>query len=182
MKLTRLDHGMDKNCLLALGDLQQRRIEGAFTDEWGRHLPALPRADLLNWGADAIFDVVDRKPKFGATTHAGADRCRELRRAQWVADSGPRTRHHGAGVVPGRRLGVRLHGFGKLFGSRSSIAVRSTRSTSSPAGTGRPTTRLYLWDEIARASCLQAHAERVSVAERLTRLSRQGERVQRAAV
>ena len=36
-----------------------------FTDEWGGGgRPRCRATDLLNWGADAIFDVVDRKLKF----------------------------------------------------------------------------------------------------------------------
>jgi hypothetical protein len=37
-----------------------------FTDEWGGGTQPRCRAtDLLNWGADAIFDIVDKKMKFG---------------------------------------------------------------------------------------------------------------------
>jgi len=36
-----------------------------FTDEWGGGgRPRCRATDLLNWGADAIFDIVDRKLKF----------------------------------------------------------------------------------------------------------------------
>src|SRR5439155_8983051 len=36
-----------------------------FTDEWGGGTRARCRAtDLANWGADAIFDIVDRKLRF----------------------------------------------------------------------------------------------------------------------
>ena len=38
-----------------------------FTDEWGGGTrPRCRASDLPNWGADAIFDIVDRKLKFGA--------------------------------------------------------------------------------------------------------------------
>jgi hypothetical protein len=37
-----------------------------FTDEWGGGLrPRCRASDLPNWGADAIFDIVDRKMRFG---------------------------------------------------------------------------------------------------------------------
>jgi hypothetical protein len=37
-----------------------------FTDEWGGGTrPRCRAADLPNWGADAIFDIVDRKLRFG---------------------------------------------------------------------------------------------------------------------
>ena len=51
----------------------------------------------------------------------------ELRRAQRLDHPGAGPRHHGAGVVPGRRVGVRLHRFRQSGRDRvSSIAVRST--------------------------------------------------------
>src|SRR4029450_418931 len=37
-----------------------------FTDEWGGGTrPRCRATDLPNWGADAIFDIVDRKLRFG---------------------------------------------------------------------------------------------------------------------
>ena len=37
-----------------------------FTDEWGGGTrPRCRATDLPNWGADAIFDIVDKKLKFG---------------------------------------------------------------------------------------------------------------------
>src|SRR5919108_4138765 len=42
-----------------------------------------------------------------------ADGYGELRRAQRLSDSRARARHHGAGVVSGRRVRLRLHGFGE---------------------------------------------------------------------
>ena len=51
--------------LLALGDVQQRRDEGHLHGRVGRrHQRALPLDDRLNWGANAIFDIVDRKMVF----------------------------------------------------------------------------------------------------------------------
>src|SRR4030095_13834155 len=38
-----------------------------FTDEWGGgSRPRRPATDLPNWGADAIFDIVDRKLRFAS--------------------------------------------------------------------------------------------------------------------
>ncbi len=92
-----------------------------FTDEWGGGTRPRCRAiDLLNWGADAIFDIVDQQAGVrGLLQDAGAaDRAGKLRGAQRLADPGARARHHGAGVVSGRRVGVRLHRFGAPEGDR----------------------------------------------------------------
>ena len=83
-----------------------------FTDEWGGGTrPRCRATDLPNWGADAIFDIVDKKLVFGGYYKMPAAQTEhgELRRAQRLADSGARPRHHGAGLVSGRRVGVRLH-------------------------------------------------------------------------
>ena len=57
-----------------------------------------------------------------------ADVARELRRAQRLADSDPGPRRHGAGVVSGRHLGVRLDRRRRSrTRSPTSIAARSTR-------------------------------------------------------
>ena len=83
-----------------------------FTDEWGGGTrPRCRATDLPNWGADAIFEVVDRKLKFAGYYKLPAPQigAGELRRAQRVARAGARPRHHGAGLVSGRRVGVRLH-------------------------------------------------------------------------
>ena len=87
-----------------------------FTDEWGGGTrPRCRATDLPTWGANAIFDIVDRKLQFARLLQAAgaADRGGELRRAQRIDDPGARPRHHGAGVVSGRHLGVRLHRFGQ---------------------------------------------------------------------
>ena len=83
-----------------------------FTDEWGGGTrPRCRATDPPTWGADAIFDIVDRKLHVRELLQAagGADRGRELRRAQRLDHPGAGARHHGPGVVSGRDLGVRLH-------------------------------------------------------------------------
>ena len=67
VKPTRLDHVMDKN--FAYWHSATFNNDGSkvlFTDEWGGGTrPRCRATDLPNWGADAIFDIVDRKLKFG---------------------------------------------------------------------------------------------------------------------
>jgi hypothetical protein len=67
VKPTRLDHVMDKN--FAYWHSATFNNDGSkvlFTDEWGGGTrPRCRATDLPNWGADAIFDVVDRKLKLG---------------------------------------------------------------------------------------------------------------------
>ena len=68
--------------LLALGDVQQRRQEGAVHRRVGRrHAAALPRDRPAEWGADAIFTI--------ARTQAAARRattsCRRRRRRRRTA-------------------------------------------------------------------------------------------------
>jgi hypothetical protein len=62
----RLDQVSDKNCLLAPATFNNDGTKVVFTDEWGGGTQPRCRAtDLLNWGADAIFDIVDKKMRFG---------------------------------------------------------------------------------------------------------------------
>ncbi len=109
-----------------------------FTDEWGGGgRPRCRAVDPLTWGADAIYDIVDKKMvSQGLLQDAGgADRAGELRRAQRLADPGARPRHHGAGVVPGRPVGVRLHRFReRRKRSPTSTAARSTARRCSSGG------------------------------------------------
>jgi hypothetical protein len=67
VKPVRLDHVTDKN--FAYWHSATFNNDGSkviFTDEWGGGVRARCRAtDLPNWGADAIFEIVDRKLKFG---------------------------------------------------------------------------------------------------------------------
>ena len=90
-----------------------------FTDELGGGSGAHCNAATgPTKGADAIYDIVGR----GDKPHAGVQellqdpadqrRHRELRGAQRLADPGHGPRHHGPGVVPGRRLGLGLHQLG----------------------------------------------------------------------
>jgi hypothetical protein len=64
---TRLDFVADKN--FAYWHSATFNVDGTkviFTDEWGGGTRPRCRAeDPLTWGADAVFDIVDRKLKFG---------------------------------------------------------------------------------------------------------------------
>ncbi len=71
---------------------------------------AAATTDKLEWGANALFTIENNKMVFksyykmpAAQTDFG-----ELRRAQRIADSDSGPRSHGAGVLPGRPLDVRL--------------------------------------------------------------------------
>ena len=114
-----------------------------FTDEWGGGgRPRCRAVDPLTWGADAIYDIVDKK-----LVHKGYYKmpAAQTEQENCVAHNGSlipgaRPRHHGAVVVPGRRVGVRLHRFGqrernRVFRSRP--AQRARRWP--PAATGRRT-------------------------------------------
>jgi hypothetical protein len=63
---TRLDHVSDKNfAYWHSATFNNDGTKVVFTDEWGGGgRPRCRPTDLLNWGADAIFDVVDRKLQF----------------------------------------------------------------------------------------------------------------------
>jgi hypothetical protein len=63
----RLDHVVDKNfAYWHSATLNGDGTKVIFTDEWGGGTrPRCRASDLLTWGADAIFDVVDRKLRFG---------------------------------------------------------------------------------------------------------------------
>ena len=102
-----------------------------FTDEWGGGTAARCRVtDQLNWGANAIFDIVDRQARVPQLLQdaGGADEPGELRLAPAVARPGARPRHHGPGLVPGRRVGDRLHRLGEPEGDRATTtAARSAR-------------------------------------------------------
>jgi hypothetical protein len=84
-----------------------------FTDEWGGgSAPRCLASDLPEWGANAIFDIAGGKHALRQLLQdaGAADGDGELRGSQRLADSGAGPRHQGAGVVPGRHLGLRLHG------------------------------------------------------------------------
>jgi hypothetical protein len=63
----RLDHVADKNfAYWHSATFNNDGTKVIFTDEWGGGTrPRCRASDLLNWGADAIFDIVDRKLVFG---------------------------------------------------------------------------------------------------------------------
>jgi hypothetical protein len=63
----RLDHVADKNfAYWHSATFNNDGTKVIFTDEWGGGTrPRCRASDLLTWGADAIFDVVDRKLQFG---------------------------------------------------------------------------------------------------------------------
>jgi len=63
----RLDHVSDKNfAYWHSATFNNDGTKVIFTDEWGGGTrPRCRATDLANWGADAIFDIVDRKLRFG---------------------------------------------------------------------------------------------------------------------
>jgi hypothetical protein len=63
----RLDHVVDKNfAYWHAATFNNDGTKIVFTDEWGGGgRPRCRATDLPTWGADAIFDVVDRKLQFG---------------------------------------------------------------------------------------------------------------------
>ena len=63
----RLDHVADKNfAYWHSATFNNDGTKVIFTDEWGGGTrPRCRATDLLAWGADAIFDIVDRKLRFG---------------------------------------------------------------------------------------------------------------------
>ncbi len=67
VKPVRLDQVMDKN--FAYWHSATFNNDGSkvlFTDEWGGGTrPRCRATDLPNWGANAVFDIVDRKMRFG---------------------------------------------------------------------------------------------------------------------
>ena len=104
-----------------------------FTDEWGGgSRPRCRAIDPPNWGADAIFDIVDKKLKFAGYFKMPAP---QTEQENCVAHNGSLIPVPGRDImvqalVPGRRLGVRLHRLGATRSrSRSSIAARSTPRT-----------------------------------------------------
>ena len=63
----RLDHVSDKNfAYWHSATFNNDGTKVIFTDEWGGGTrPRCRATDLLNWGANAIFDIVDKKMMFG---------------------------------------------------------------------------------------------------------------------
>src|SRR5712691_4127958 len=62
----RLDHAVDKNfAYWHSATFNNDGTKVVFTDEWGGGLrPRCRATDPLTWGADAIFDIVDKKMQF----------------------------------------------------------------------------------------------------------------------
>ena len=67
VKPVRLDHVMDANfAYWHSATFNNDGTKVIFTDEWGGGTrPRCRATDLPNWGADAVFSIVDRKLKFG---------------------------------------------------------------------------------------------------------------------
>jgi hypothetical protein len=74
-----------------------------FSDEWGGGTqPRCRNTDLLSWGADAVFDIVDKKLVFGGYYKMPAPQTTS--RIAWRTTGRSfrcRARHHGAGLVQG---------------------------------------------------------------------------------
>ena len=140
----RIDRGRrHQHVVLALGDVQQRRHEDAVLRRVGRRsAAALPRHRQARVGRQRALHDRERQDDVQELLQdpGAADVVRELRRAQRLAHSDPRTRRDGAGVVSGRHLGVRLDRRRRSRRrSPSSIAVRSTARGWSRAARGRST-------------------------------------------
>ena len=92
-----------------------------FTDEWGGGTrPRCRATDPKNWGADAIFDIVDRKLVFKGYYKMPAA---QTEQENCVAHNGSLIPVPGRDImvqalVSGRRVGVRLHRLGEPGGDR----------------------------------------------------------------
>ena len=112
-----------------------------FTDEWGGGgQPRCRATDKMEWGADALFTIENNKLVFHTLLQAAgrADGAGELRRAQRLAHPDPRPRNHGAVVVSGRPVGLRLDR------RRSSEGDRVLRSRSGRRARGWSMRRLVV--------------------------------------
>ena len=118
----RLDEVLDKN--FAYWHSATFNNDGSkviFTDEWGGGIAcAVPRQRSPNMGRQRDFrhrrsEAALRRVLQTARSTDGAGK---LRGPQRVAGTGARPRHHGAGVVPGRRVDLRFHRFGQAVRDR----------------------------------------------------------------
>ena len=160
-----------------------------FTDEWGGGTrPRCRATDPPNWGADAIFDIVDRKLKFAGYYKMPAP---QTEQENCVA-------HNGSLIpVPGRDIMVQAwyQGGVSVFDFTDSakpveIAFFDRGPIDAHASDHRPGYWSTYWyngfiygdRDRARHRRLQADAERVPVAERDRRgAAREDDRVQRPA-
>ena len=142
-----------------------------FTDEWGGGTrPRCRASDPPTWGADAIFDIVDRKMRFGGYYKLPAPQSEQ---ENCVA-------HNGSLIpVPGRDIMVQAWYQGGVWASTSPIdEARRDRVLRSRSYLRRPARhRRILVDllvqrphlrvrDCARPRRVQADAERAPVAER----------------
>ena len=143
-----------------------------FSDEWGGGGPPKCRAtDPKEWGADAIFTIENGKMAFQSYYKLPAVQTaqRELRGAQRLADPDPGPRRDGAGLVPGRHLGLRLDRRRAPEGDR---LLRPRPGGLDPHGDGRLLVGVLVQRrdrqlrDRARARHLRADAERLPLAER----------------
>ena len=133
-----------QHVVLALGDVQQRRHQGAVHRRMGRwHRSRAAATPTSPSGAPTRSSRIEKgKMQFKSYYKMPAPQtvARELRGAQRIAHSDPRARRDGAGLVSGRHLRLRLDRRRRSRRrSPSSIAVRSTRRGSSWAARGRST-------------------------------------------
>ena len=103
-----------------------------FTDEWGGGTrPRCRAADNPAWGADAVFEIVDRKLTFAGYYKLPAPQSALETAWRTTGPSSPcPARHHGAGLVSGRCVGLRLHRPGQPMEIAYSIAGPSTAHSS----------------------------------------------------
>jgi hypothetical protein len=126
--------------LLAFGDVQQRRHQVIFTDEWGggTRRAAAPTDPLTGAPTRSSTSSIASCVRGYYKMPAPQTELGELRRAQRIDHPGAGPRHHGAGVVSGR-----LSVFD--FTDRQPVEIaffdrgRSTPRPDHSAATGRPT-------------------------------------------
>ncbi len=115
-----------------------------FSDEWGGGgQPKCRSIDRHEWGADAIFELINGKMVFRSYYKMPAPQTPEencvAHNGSLIPDSGPRC--DGAGVVSGRHLGLRLDRCRAPEGDR---LLRSRAGGLDPHGHGRLVVRLLV--------------------------------------
>ena len=160
--------------LLALGDVQQRRHARCSSPTSGA--AARSRAAARPTGPSGAPTRSSRstgtsmRPAGYYKLPAAQTADRELRGAQRLADPGAGARHHGAGVVPGRPLDLRLHRPVEAAGDRVLRPRADARATALEARrllVGVLVQRPHLRHrDRARPRRARADAERDAVAER----------------